>query len=218
MCSRSTKQLVAGVRFLHDALPAVVKPVLESIEAISQRFLELVEASKQRKARQPSPTKGNDGGATAAAAAAAAAATEFLAVSELFRVNHDLLCALGVGHPALTAAREASASVKVRMRAAAVAAVAGAGAEAAAAEVPVVDAALQCKLTGAGGGGCAITLLPPPAAQAVLVPPAGAAASAGAGADGCAAVAEALRASLQTAGFETFESSLAGGGVRWHVV
>ena len=49
----------------------------------------------------------------------------------LFRTNHHLLCALGVGHPSLSAVVEASASH-----------------------------GLSCKLTGAGGGGCAITLLP----------------------------------------------------------
>lgn len=48
----------------------------------------------------------------------------------LFRMNHSLLCALGVGHPALAAIVDASSR-----------------------------ADLACKLTGAGGGGCAITLL-----------------------------------------------------------
>jgi mevalonate kinase len=46
-------------------------------------------------------------------------------------INHDLLCALGVGHPSLTAVRETSTSCGGR----------------------------ACKLTGAGGGGCAVTLL-----------------------------------------------------------
>jgi len=48
----------------------------------------------------------------------------------LFNINHNLLCALGVGHPALTMVKEASSS-----------------------------AGFACKMTGAGGGGCAVTLL-----------------------------------------------------------
>ena len=50
---------------------------------------------------------------------------------QLFRTNHSLLCALEVGHPALTAVVEASALQ-----------------------------GMSCKLTVDGGGGCAITLLP----------------------------------------------------------
>lgn len=41
---RSTKVLVAGVRKLHDAYPEVVKPILDGIEAISQKFLSLIES------------------------------------------------------------------------------------------------------------------------------------------------------------------------------
>lgn len=51
-------------------------------------------------------------------------------VGSLIRVNHWLLCALGVGHPALATVYDLSN-----------------------------EADLACKLTGAGGGGCAITLL-----------------------------------------------------------
>jgi hypothetical protein len=40
---RSTKLLVAGVRVKYDKYPDVIKPVLDSIEAISRRFLTLVE-------------------------------------------------------------------------------------------------------------------------------------------------------------------------------
>lgn len=49
----------------------------------------------------------------------------------LFRINHQLLCALDVSHSSLEAVVKASESE-----------------------------GLSCKLTGAGGGGCAITLLP----------------------------------------------------------
>jgi mevalonate kinase len=40
---RSTKQLVAGVRVKYDRFPDVMQPVLDSIEAISRRFLRLVD-------------------------------------------------------------------------------------------------------------------------------------------------------------------------------
>jgi hypothetical protein len=53
-------------------------------------------------------------------------------IGSMFRVNHWLLNALGVGHPSLTAVYDTS---------------------------NMFD--LACKLTGAGGGGCAITLLKP---------------------------------------------------------
>lgn len=39
---RSTKELVAKVRRLHEAFPTVVRPILESIEGISQEFLALL--------------------------------------------------------------------------------------------------------------------------------------------------------------------------------
>lgn len=51
---------------------------------------------------------------------------------KLMNMNHGLLCALGVGHPALTKVAEISAK----------------------------HGSMACKLTGAGGGGCAITLVP----------------------------------------------------------
>ena len=107
------------------------------------------------------------------------------AQGQLFRTNHHLLCALGVGHPALSAVVEAS---EVR--------------------------GMSCKLTGAGGGGCAITLLPldkyidsDSERQDVtdtlnLVEASG-------------ALVSDLEAALATLGFETFESSLAGRGVQW---
>jgi hypothetical protein len=52
---------------------------------------------------------------------------------ELMAMNHGLLCAVGVGHPALSAVVAEAA-----------------------------DAGFACKLTGAGGGGCAIILSPVP--------------------------------------------------------
>ena len=108
---RSTKQLVAGVRMLHDKIPRVVKPIFDSIEGISQRFLELLADARG------DPRRIND--------------DELVEeIGALFRINQDLLNAIGVGHAALNAVTEASQAQ-----------------------------GFPCKLTGAGGGGCAITLL-----------------------------------------------------------
>ena len=141
---RSTKLLVAGVRVLHDKMPAVVQPILASIEAISQRFLQIVECDGE--GEQGSDSAQGD-------------------VGELMDVNHELLNALGVGHPSLTAVRDLSRAH-----------------------------GCSSKLTGAGGGGCAITLLP----------------------RGREDTAERLAQALQQAGFETFQSSIGGRGVKWH--
>jgi mevalonate kinase len=42
---RKTKLLVKKVRELNEALPLCVKPIFESIEAISQEFLQMIEPS-----------------------------------------------------------------------------------------------------------------------------------------------------------------------------
>jgi len=105
---RETKLLVAGVRKIHDAMLDVIKPIIAAIDGIANKFLSLL-------AENETMTR-----------------SSFLEqVGILMSINHDLLGALGVGHPALTAVREASLGLKC-----------------------------ACKLTGAGGGGCAITLLP----------------------------------------------------------
>jgi mevalonate kinase len=39
--SRSTKLLVAKVKVLHDLIPSVVRPILDSIESISTAFVDL---------------------------------------------------------------------------------------------------------------------------------------------------------------------------------
>jgi hypothetical protein len=62
----------------------------------------------------------------------------------LMTMNHHLLNAVGVGHPALTALVEAAAAARY--------------AHAASGE----QRGFACKLTGAGGGGCAIILSPVP--------------------------------------------------------
>ncbi|KAJ1412256.1 GHMP kinase [Ochromonadaceae sp. CCMP2298] len=110
---RSTRQLVGAVRSLHDAHPSVVLPILDSVEQISLKFLQLIDSC--------------DAGGDEAYGQLVVQAGQLMAL------NHGLLCALGVGHPALTAVVEASQAL-----------------------------GFPCKLTGAGGGGCAIILSPVP--------------------------------------------------------
>lgn len=82
---KNTGKLVAGVKALHDRLPSVVKPLLESMNAIAQRAVAVLEAAES----------------------AEDAAEE---LGELVRINMALLNAIGVGHPALdNVAREAAA-------------------------------------------------------------------------------------------------------------
>jgi len=143
---RSTKLLVAGVRTLYDKIPTVIKPMFDAIEAISQRFLEIL-------GRSP-----------------ASASQELIdEIGTLFRINQDLLNAIGVGHRALNAVCDASQSE-----------------------------GFSCKLTGAGGGGCSITLLNNSESEEA------------------ASHKSALQAKLCALGYDTFESSLAGEGVKWH--
>ena len=108
---RSTKQLVANVRKLYDAYPDIIKPILSAIEGISLKFLQLIDNIH----------------------AGSITNHEFvMETGKLFNINHNLLCALGVGHSSLTLVHETSSSCNC-----------------------------ACKLTGAGGGGCALTLLQP---------------------------------------------------------
>mmetsp|Transcript_18590 Transcript_18590/g.18680 ORF Transcript_18590/g.18680 Transcript_18590/m.18680 type:complete len:534 (+) Transcript_18590:100-1701(+) len=121
---RSTKEQVGKVRTLHESMPTVVQPILESVEGISQVFLGLLDPDLSHGAGTLAPTKASE-------ASNAKHSDHFCkVVGALFNVNHNLLCAMGVGHSSLTIVKEASSSL-----------------------------GLACKLTGAGGGGCAMTLL-----------------------------------------------------------
>lgn len=73
---KNTKALVAGVRVLHDALPAVVDPILSAINEISLSFVGAIGPGAD-----PAALHGT--------------------IAKLVRINHSLLCGLGVGHPAL---------------------------------------------------------------------------------------------------------------------
>ncbi|KAJ2780167.1 Mevalonate kinase [Coemansia javaensis] len=111
---KSTKALVAGVRALRDAHPAVVDHILDAIHGISATASALFQ----------SPA---DGGALERQ------------MSDIVRLNHALLSALGVSHPALERVRDITAARH-----------------------------MPSKLTGAGGGGCALTLVPAGAPAAAV--------------------------------------------------
>ena len=71
---RNTKSLVAGVRARFESHPRIIQPILDSMDAISQEFLALLESGAGDKIRE---------------------------MEELIDYNQGLLATLGVSHPAL---------------------------------------------------------------------------------------------------------------------
>ncbi|KAK4309148.1 hypothetical protein Pmani_019206 [Petrolisthes manimaculis] len=80
--SRSTKALVAGVRERRERLPSVIDPVLDALDALADRAVEVLHQI---------------GSATDSTNIDAA----FRIQQELVDMNQALLCALGVSHPSL---------------------------------------------------------------------------------------------------------------------
>ncbi|KAL8574237.1 hypothetical protein ACOMHN_065780 [Nucella lapillus] len=107
---RSTKTLVANARTRHDKFPEVMAPLLEAFGGLAERSLKVY------------ATLFDEPACTAA----------YSELEELIDMNHQLLNALGAGHPSLDTAVQVTAGHH-----------------------------LHTKLTGAGGGGCAYTLLAP---------------------------------------------------------
>ncbi|KAJ2711360.1 Mevalonate kinase [Coemansia spiralis] len=103
---KSTKALVAGVRALREAHPATVDSILDAVHSVSTTAVELFQA----------PAADDD---------------VERRLHDIVRMNHGLLTALGVSHPALERVRDIAAGHQ-----------------------------MATKLTGAGGGGCALTLVP----------------------------------------------------------
>ncbi|KAF9999545.1 hypothetical protein BGZ65_005120 [Modicella reniformis] len=103
---RETQVQVANVRKLQEKFPSVVNPMLDAIHEISVSCKDLFAQEDQDRSHLLSR------------------------FGELVDVNHGLLAALGVSHPALEKVREISSKL-----------------------------GLKSKLTGAGGGGCALTLI-----------------------------------------------------------
>uniref|UniRef100_A0A6B2L6X3 Mevalonate kinase n=1 Tax=Arcella intermedia TaxID=1963864 RepID=A0A6B2L6X3_9EUKA len=109
--SRNTKQLVAKVGTLNRMFPSVTGPLLDSVHHISQNVLTLFREYPNKRTEEN--------------------LLEIESQLEIFiSMNHNILGALGVGHPALD--RICHISNQNHM---------------------------QSKLTGAGGGGCAFTLV-----------------------------------------------------------
>ncbi|CAM9745706.1 unnamed protein product [Scytosiphon promiscuus] len=135
---KDTRALVAGVRRLLEAHGAPTSATFDAIGAIASEFLERAAAAVT------APAEGEGGGdvvnsGESTEAATGAAVTKpgegpspltAECVGELAEMNHRLLCALGVSHPALERVCEVARRHKC-----------------------------SSKLTGAGGGGCALTIL-----------------------------------------------------------
>lgn len=102
---RRTSDLVAGVGKLKDRLPAISGPLLNAMGEVAKEAYEVLKTDDRVEVSHR--------------------------LSELSRINHGLLVAIGVSHPALEQVKNAADEV-------------GLG---------------QTKLTGAGGGGCAITIV-----------------------------------------------------------
>jgi len=128
---RDTKKLVAGVGALKAAFPAVVQPMLDSIDAIVGEWLTLLRAEPAADAQAKGGDEAQNGVASPSAAALPLSELESR-VGALMRVNQGVLCGLGVGHPAIDRVLQLAAAHGF-------------------------DAG---KLTGAGGGGCVIVLQP----------------------------------------------------------
>ena len=107
---RSTKELVAGVARLKAAQPQIISHIFDAMAEIASRFLSI--PALPSSATPDERTK------------------MVQTIGELVTMNHHLLNAIGVGHPALD---EVVAITK--------------------------EEGLPTKLTGAGGGGCAYTVL-----------------------------------------------------------
>ncbi|EGD78365.1 hypothetical protein PTSG_09431 [Salpingoeca rosetta] len=113
---RSTKALVSGVRERKHEFPAVMDPLLDSMGHLSQTFLDISQQLAETSDTDPLFTK----------------------LETLMTMNHHMLNAIGVGHPALDDVVRLASSL-----------------------------GLAAKLTGAGGGGCAYVLLRPHASEDV---------------------------------------------------
>ncbi|KAI9594657.1 ribosomal protein S5 domain 2-type protein [Syncephalis fuscata] len=120
---RNTKVLVAGVRQRYNSMPTVITPILESIHNISEAFKAIV--AKGDHLLSLNNTSVNINTITEQLP------DSFDDLKQLIDINHHLLAALGVGHPALEDVRQVTQKH-----------------------------GLITKLTGAGGGGCALTLVP----------------------------------------------------------
>jgi len=135
---RSTRAIVGQVAALHTSQPEVTTRIFEAIGAITERFLDLTCG----KAHEATATDADATATLAATAtpsentpisngtAACVSPSDVKIIGSLVRMNHHLLCSLGVGCAALEQAVDITH-----------------------------EEGLHTKLTGAGGGGCTFTVL-----------------------------------------------------------
>ena len=148
---KSTRDLVAGVRVLHDALPGVAGPIIAAIDAIAAACLAgIATQAEERRGDSlrasaaappshppPAPSRPSHSQQQQQRAGVAAAVSPPLRpelsptlhtlLDRLIRVNQGLLNALGVGHAAIDAVEEAMRVVDVAAAAGLVAVAGGRG-------------------------------------------------------------------------------------------
>lgn len=124
---RSTEALVKSVRDKRERMPEVVEPILESMDAIAEKGLSIL-----RKLTKLNAETTKDAFEEVSNEAAVMQMSLHRELSSLVDVNHRLLGALGVSHPALERVADIAQ-----------------------------EHGLSAKLTGAGGGGFAVAPLPP---------------------------------------------------------
>ncbi|KAJ2807022.1 Mevalonate kinase [Coemansia helicoidea] len=139
---KSTKALVAGVRALRDAHPAIVDSILDAIHSVSTTAAELFQAPDA-----------DDSDAEQR-------------LHDIVRVNHGLLMALGVSHPSLERVRDIAARYRMASKltgagggGCALTLVPSGAPKSATAEVAAAMAAdgFECYDTVVGGAGVSIT-------------------------------------------------------------
>lgn len=99
---KQTAMLVAGVKAYREALPRIIDPILDAMDAISREFVAAVEKG------QCESEAGSGGGGSADAAPAGEEDGFVKLVRKLIPTAHSLLNAIGVGHSALEVVKEVS--------------------------------------------------------------------------------------------------------------
>jgi mevalonate kinase len=210
---KETSKLVAGVRVLHDELPAVIDPIIAAINSISNTFLKSIEEESIRSSTTKSSVDvpldqlsgfrglaaadgdeeemaGGTIGTPSTTAAAAASRPEGSTVvhqeiSDEFYARTQKL--MRVNHNLLNALGVGHLALD---------------------GVCTITARGGCvtKLTGAGGGGCALTLLPPHNIEVASKTDLGSVVKDGVNVP-------AIRGELASLGYDCFETCLGGAGV-----
>ncbi|XP_059054838.1 uncharacterized protein LOC131848895 [Achroia grisella] len=118
--SRETRSLVVRVAALRQRNMAAVDHIMEACDHLAHTATQVLEKISSGKCESDTES-------------------DYQHLAELWEMNHCLLAALGVSHPALETIRAAAR-----------------------------ERALACKLTGAGGGGYAMVLIPPSTPRSIV--------------------------------------------------